>query len=214
MPAAFQEIQFPTDISAGATGGPGFHTTVQTLASGFERRNVDWSRARAKYNVASGVKSPAQANALIKFFYARNGRAYGFRFRDPNDYKLPFYAATPGDLDALPLLFTTDGGVTFTFQIRKVYGDAGNSYTRPISKPVTGTVRLYDNTVLTNDYTCDFTTGVVTLGTALRATTGRAITGSCLFDVPVRFDIDDMAMTTHVETLLEWSNIPLVEVRV
>lgn len=208
----FHEVRFPTDISVDATGGPTFHTTIMTLASGFERRNVDWSLTRQQWDVASGVKSPEQANALIKFFYARLGRAFGFRFQAPNDYKMPFWNATPGDIDPLPLQCTTDG-VSNTFQIRKPYGDAGSTYFRPLSKIVDASEALYDNGVLTTDYTIDITTGIVTLGSTIAATTGHLITASCEFDVPMRFDSDAMGMITHVETLLEWTSIPLIEVR-
>ena len=141
------EVQFPPDIGAGATGGPGFHTTILTLANGFEQRNIDWSKARATYNIALEGLIDSQIDAFMKFWYARRGRAYGFRFKDWLDFRLPFYTTTPGDLDALPTLFTTDA-TTATFQISKVYADGGNSYTRPLKKIVTGTLALYNNASL------------------------------------------------------------------
>ena len=38
---AFREIQFPTKISFGAIGGPGFSTDVVTVRSGREKRNAN-----------------------------------------------------------------------------------------------------------------------------------------------------------------------------
>lgn len=210
---SFHETQFPTDISFGAKGGPGFHTTVLTLGSGFERRNIDWSKARARYDVSHGVKTPAQLETLIKFFYARRGKAYGFRYKDWLDYKLPFWATTPGDTDALPLFMTTGGAVN-TFQLVKAYTDGVASFTRTINKPVSGTLVLYDNGVLTADWSVATTTGIVTLGATLAATTGRAITGYCQFDVPVRFDIDEMQASMVTFGVDSWDSIPLVEVRI
>ena len=36
----FHEVQFPPDISYGASGGPGYSTTVVTTVSGHERRTA------------------------------------------------------------------------------------------------------------------------------------------------------------------------------
>jgi len=84
----FQNIRFPTDISYGATGGPKFNTTVLTLSSGHEKRNINWSSVRCEYDVAYGIKTQSQMDDVRDFFYARRGRAYGFRFRDWSDYEL------------------------------------------------------------------------------------------------------------------------------
>lgn len=213
MAGGFHEILFPPEISYGAMGGPGFHTTIMTLASGFERRNIDWSAVRAQYTVGQNVKTLAQLNILRKFFYARVGRAYGFRFIDIKDYQMPFYNVTPGDVDVLPLLFTTDG-VTATFQIRKPYGDAGATFFRPLTKLVTGSVALLLNASPFSDWTVNVNTGIVTLGGTTTATTGGLITGSCQFHVPVRFDSDNMPVSMDELENNNWSGINLMEVRV
>lgn len=216
-PPGFHEIQFPTNIGMGAVGGPGFNTSVQMLASGFERRNINWSKERAKYNIPMGNKPKEEMIAAIKFFYARRGKAYGFRFKDWADFQNPFWNVTPGDLDPIPTLFTTDG-VTATFQLTKTYDDAILPFTRTITKPVVSTLQLSDGSspllVPTVDYNVNGATGLVTLSGALQGTTGHLIKGSFEFDVPVRLDLDEMDMTTLTQHLMEWSNIPLIEVRV
>jgi uncharacterized protein (TIGR02217 family) len=206
MGASFHEVQFPPSISYGASGGPGFKTTILTLASGFEKRNLDWSVARAQYDVAHGLKTQEELNALIKFFYARRGKTYGFRFKDWADYQLPF----PGD--SIPVQMTTDG-TTATFQITKIYGDVGNSYSRAITKPVPGTLAVFNNGVLTTAYAVDTTTGIVTLQSSIYRTTGNAISCTCEFDVPVRFDVDQMKVNIQEYNAFDWQQIPLVEVR-
>lgn len=217
--AGFHEVQFPTDISAGATGGPGFHTTILTLASGFEQRNVDWAKARAMYDVGHGARDDEQIAALVNFHNARRGRAYGFRFKDWLDFRAPFWKETPGDIYVLPTLFTTDGS-TATFQLTKSYGDAGGTYVRTITKPVAGTLLLYDNnsppTALTTpgQYTYSTTTGIVTLAAAIKNTTGHPITGSFEFDVPVRFDTDELNAEIIRRGLAAFNGVKLVEVRV
>lgn len=64
----FHEVQFPPDISYGASGGPGYATTVVTTVSGHERRNANWAAARGKWNVAHGLKKRDQVAALIAFW--------------------------------------------------------------------------------------------------------------------------------------------------
>jgi uncharacterized protein (TIGR02217 family) len=79
---SFHEVRFPDNIAYGATDGPGFVTTVVATGSGHEKRNVDWSEARGRCDVASGRKKQTQIDELLAFFRARRGKAYGFRFKD------------------------------------------------------------------------------------------------------------------------------------
>ncbi len=82
----FLEIQFPSDISYGTTGGPTYSTDVVAMFSGREQRNSNWKNARAKYNIATGVKTEEQLQALINFFRNCKGKAIAFRFKDWSDY--------------------------------------------------------------------------------------------------------------------------------
>lgn len=208
----FAEVQFPTDISQNAVGGPRFNTSVLILSSGAEHRNINWLSQRGEWDVSHGLKTQEQVDVLLAFFYARRGKAYGFRFKDWSDYRLPRWRSTPGDIDALPTLFTTNG-TTSVFQLAKVYSDVGGSFSRPIYKPVAGSLQLLNNGVITTDFTVNTTTGLVTLGATTTATTGHLITGSCEFDVPVRFDTDDMKLTTITTENFAWNPVPVVETR-
>jgi uncharacterized protein (TIGR02217 family) len=209
---SFAEIQFPPDISQGATGGPRFNTSIITLSSGAEHRNINWSLSRGVWDVSKGLQTQTQVEALIDFFTARHGRAIAFRFKDWSDYRLPRWLSTPGDMGALPLLFTTDG-VTTTFQLVKVQGDGVATYRRPITKPVPGSLQIYNNGGATFDFTVDTTTGIVTLGSTTAATTGHLITGSCEFDVPARFDSDDLKINVTTLDIMGWEQIQVVETR-
>ena len=66
---SFIEIQFPTDISYGAVGGPIYSTDVVTMFSGHEQRNSNWKNARGKYNIASGVKTESEWHNLIALLH-------------------------------------------------------------------------------------------------------------------------------------------------
>ena len=96
---AFHEIRFPDNISRGARGGPERRTQVVELASGDEERNASWANSRRRYDVAYGIRRADDLAAVVAFFEARNGRLYGFRYKDWADYKssLPSLVISPTD---------------------------------------------------------------------------------------------------------------------
>ena len=135
---AFHELRFPDNISRGAKGGPERRTQVVTLASGDEERNASWANSRRHYDAAYGIRRADDLAAVIAFFEARNGRLYGFRWKDWADYKscLPSAAVTAFDQ---PL--GTGDGTTTVFQLKKLYASGSQTWTRTILKPVAGSVQ-------------------------------------------------------------------------
>jgi uncharacterized protein (TIGR02217 family) len=196
----FHEVRFPDNIAYGATGGPEFATTVVATGAGHEKRNVNWSEARGRWDVASGLKTQAQLDELIAFFRARKGKAYGFRFKDWTDYK------------ATGQLIGTGDGAIKTFQLVKHYPSGSVVEVRTITKPVSGTVHIYkDGVEQLSGWSVDVTTGIVTFATA--PATGVAITADFELDVPVRFDTDHMGVTIESFHLHRWQQISIVELR-
>ena len=195
----FHDVRFPPDISYGASGGPGYSTTVVTTVSGHERRNANWADARGQWNVAHGLKKPDQVADLIAFFRARRGRAHGFRFKDWTDYQAFAEPLGVGD------------GTTRSFQLVKHYASGGEVEVRTIAKPVAGTVKVYRDGVEATGWSVDTTTGLVTFGIAPGS--GVQITADCEFDVPVRFDSDRMDVTIETFQLGTWGQIPVLEIR-
>jgi uncharacterized protein (TIGR02217 family) len=197
---SFHNIRFPEDIAYGSSGGPSYDTEVVAMASGHEQRNINWSAARARYNVAHGVKTPAQLEALIAFFRARKGRAYGFRFKDWSDYAA-----------AAQLIGTGNGGTT-AFQLVKTYESGGVVESRVITRPVAESVRLYFNDVAqASGWSVDDESGVVSFASAPAG--GVSITADFEFDVPVRFDTDRLSARLDDYGVHSWNDIALVEVR-
>lgn len=198
--SSFHEVQFPTDISFGSTGGPGYSTGVVTTSSGGEQRNQQWAQSRCKYNVAHGVKNQAQLNKLIAFFRGRKGRAYGFRFKDWSDYLAIGQICVP-----IPL-------APGTYQLQKVYVDeAGYTDVRTIKKPVAGTVKVYvDGVLQTSGYNVDYTTGKITFITDPAPAT---VTADFEFDVPCRFDTDEMPINLDNWSSYSWSGITVIEIK-
>ena len=198
---AFHEVRFPDDIAYGASGGPEFATTIVTMASGFEQRNINWQAARGRWDVASGLKNQTQLDTLLAFFRGRKGRAHGFRFKDWSDFR------------ATGQLIGTGDGTNKTFQLVKNYTSGAGSESRIIKKPVSGTTKIYLNGVqLTSGWSISSSTGIVTINTA--PSNGVPVTADFEFDVPVRFDTDRMAVTIEFFNLHQWSGIPIVEIRV
>lgn len=204
---SFHDVQFPPVIARGASQGPSFSTQIVTTSGGGERRNVNWSQARRRYNVGTGLRTRADAAVLLAFFHARQGRAFGFRFKDFSDFEL-----------SRQNIGTTNGSLA-TFQIFKRYTSGGINHDRTITRPVSGTVRCWQNgTERTlgagaTQFQVNLTTGVITLGSTLAATTGQAVEVQCEFDVPCRFDTDDMAVAMTTFFNQEWADISIVEVR-
>lgn len=198
---AFVETRFPTDIAYGSAGGPEYSTDIVMTHSGYEQRNINWSQARARYNVAHGVKTQSQLDTLIAFFRARKGRADGFRFKDWTDYQ-----ATAQPLGA-------GNGSKTQFQLVKTYDSGGVAEQRNISKPVAGSVCIYLAGVLqSSGYSVDYSNGLVTF--SLAPAVAVAVTADFEFDVPVRFDTDRLSATLEGYGSHSWHDIPLLEIRV
>ena len=199
---AFDEIQFDPEISYGAVGGPAFSTTVITMATGFEQRNQNWARARGRWRVGHELKFNTELEDLIEFFRSRRGRARGFRFKDWSDYAVTLMQFGTGDNSE------TD------FQLTKTYSDALslNDYTRIITKPVSGQVRVFLDAVeqtLGVDFTVDLTTGIVTFTVAPGG--GKVISWTGEFDTPARFDQDSMNINLVAFDANNWQGIEIVE---
>jgi len=206
---AFHEVRFPDDISRGARGGPERRTQIVELASGDEERNARWANSRRRYDAAYGIRRADDLAAVVAFFEARNGRLFGFRWKDWADYKSCLPSQTPSATDQA---IGAGDGTTTDFQLIKVYNSGSQSWMRTIAKPVDGTVLVaVDGTEATTGWSVDTTTGLITFTTA--PASGAAITAGFEFDVPVRFDTDTLDVTLDIERLGSITSIPLIEVR-
>ncbi len=206
---AFHEVRFPDDISRGARGGPERRTQIVELASGDEERNASWANSRRRYDAAYGIRRVDDLAAVVAFFEARNGRLYGFRWKDWADYKSCLPSGTPAATDQS---VGTGDGATTDFQLVKAYASGSQTWIRTITKPVDGTVLVaIDGAEQTTGWSVDTTTGIVSFTTA--PVSGATITAGFEFDVPVRFDTDTLDVTLDIERLGSITSIPLIEVR-
>lgn len=209
---SFHEVRFPPNLSFGSVGGPERRTEVVTLANGFEERNTPWAHSLRRYDAGLGMRSLDDVETMISFFEARRGQLFGFRWKDWSDYK----SCQPSrDPDYTDQELGWGDGTAKKFQILKTYESGTFEYTRPIRKPVAGSVKLGiggEPQVETVHYDVDVTTGEITLYNA--PPEGAQITAGYEFDVPVRFDTDQILTSVASYQAGDVPNVPVVEVRV
>lgn len=208
----FHEVRFPANLSFGSVGGPERRTHIVTLTNGFEERNTPWAHARRRYDAGVGMRSLDDIETLISFFEARMGQLHGFRWKDWSDYKS---SAASAEVDFRDQLIGMGDGVTRVFPLVKVYQSGEGRYARPITKPVSGTVRvgLADTEQREAvDFSVNTASGEITFASAPGL--DEQITAGFEFDVPVRFDTDAIQTSVASFQAGDMPNVPVVEVRV
>lgn len=208
---AFHEIRFPANLSFGSVGGPERRTEIVTLANGFEERNTPWQHSRRRYDAGVGLRSLNDVETLIAFFEARAGQLHGFRWKDWSDYKSCAPLSTPAPDDQL---IGIGDGATTVFRLSKTYVSGLQSYTRPILKPVEGTVLVAiegDQKIEGLEFSVNSATGEVTF--VLPPDLGTRITAGFEFDVPVRFDTDTIQTSVASFQAGDVPTVPVVEIR-
>ena len=219
MSNGFHEVEFDRGISYSSNFGPTFSTDVVTMPSKGEQRNINWSYPKHTGNLSMGIKKEADFKLLLNFFILRKGKGYGFRFYDWLDHSAEYQFLGFGD------------GSTCAFQLRKIYVDQELDLAtyRKISKPIAGTVTAYLKTIadttlsvptiqkqiaedpptVVQSASIDLTTGILTLPTA--PAVGQAVIASFDFDVPVRFDTDELPASYENYKNYGLDNIPVIE---
>lgn len=199
---SFVERQFPTCVSFGSSGGPGFKTSVFEVDSGLTATEVNWDRIRSRYTAVFDHVPPADIEDVEEFFYGVRGRGTGFRYKDWSDYTI-----------ANQNLFVGDG-VSNSFQLFKRYNSGGNFFDRIIRKPIATTVRVSLSGVeliINQDFFVNETTGEITFPVAPPENQLGAVI-QAEFDVPVRFDTDFLNVSYDDHQQLNISSLPMIEI--
>ncbi|MEA2975340.1 MAG: hypothetical protein QOF19_860 [Alphaproteobacteria bacterium] len=213
MPTAFHEVLFPLDVALRSAGGPERRTDIVALGSGREERNARWAHSRRRYDAGYGIKTLDALSSVVAFFEERRGRLHGFRWRDRLDQS----SAAPGAaVSPVDQTIGTGNGVTASFQLTKTYGSIYAPYQRPVTKPVSGSVRVAVAGVevaTSIAFTCDPTAGVVTFLSGHIPAIGAVVRAGFHFDVPVRFDTDYLEVDLSAFAAGQIPKIPLVEIK-
>lgn len=204
----FDDIAFPLALARGSQGGPEFSTAIVETASGREQRNQNRAAARLRFNAARGLRSAADRDALLDFFYARRGRARAFPLRDWADYKS---GPASQAVTATDQLLGLGDGVQRRFALVKRYGSGATGYLRRITLPQADSLRVaLDGVEVTDGWSVARLAAELVFDTAPPA--GVAVTAGFHFDVPVRFDSDRLEVSWLAPGGHEVPEVPLVEV--
>lgn len=199
-------VRLPDHIERGSQGGPQFKVNILSAVSGHEQRDSKWDRRRGVWDVGYGIRNVADLQTVEALFHAQLGKTFPFLFKDWKDY-----TATDETIG-------TGNGVLTTFQLIKTYvtrkytdNSVVRSYVRDIEYPVASTVVIKDNgsTVSPSNYTLN-SGGVLVFNSAV--TNGHLITWTGEFDVPVRFDIDELKVSVDSARHASARGIKIAEV--
>lgn len=196
---AFIEARLLDKVSYGFQIGPRFQTNLVTRLNGFERRNADWDSFKWDGVAPYDNIRPEHYNDLLGAFVACRGRNRAFRFKNWVDY-----TATGESLGAAP------AGTTDSVQLLRTYELFGGQYfTRSVTKPVSGTVKIYNSSDgLEVAGSVDTTTGLFTPSESWEV---GNLTADFEFDIPMRFDTDYLPFTYN-EWLSLKGDVKLLEV--
>lgn len=200
--AVFDDTRLPEDVEIGAKGGPRWKTTVIDFSSGNEQRNQDWSEHRCEFDISYGISDIDDLQEVKAFFFARRGRARGFRFKDWSDYELVDEPIGVGD------------AVETEFQIIKTYESSGpHPYGRRITRPISNTIVVRINGVV-KTLTTHYTIGAGGIITFTSPPASLAIVSvDCEFDVPCRFDTDKFDISMDAFEAGTVPSLVIIEVR-
>lgn len=201
--ADFIEKRLLDKVSFGSSSGFEFNTDIKQMRNGQESRLARWDVPLRPLNVIFKLLNPAEKQLLEDAFLVCKGRAVGFRFRDPLNYKCSNMPLAIGTGAAQSVQLTRSS--SFDIEVRY-----------PIYKPVQGTVTVYaDGNAI--PASIHWNTGVV----EFTAPDGADVRWSGEYDVPVRFDNDKLIWTynfkQHEDLREHWprvtTDIGLQEIR-
>ncbi len=208
---SFHDIRFPVEISLGTVGGPERAIEIVELANGHEIRSSKQAHSRRRYAAGFGVKTYAQLYDIIEFYEARQGKLNAFRWKDWSDYQ----SCAPGRF-----VHFTDQIIGFgddqkrVFQLCKTYRSGAQEVKRIITKPVAETVVVgidQSRCVAGEDYELDARNGRIEFLAPPKS--GAYVLAGFEFDVPVRFDCDQLEINLSHFEAGEIPNIPIIEIR-
>lgn len=163
-------------VAYGTTGGPSWLTRKVSLKSGIVRRNPRRSRPCYMFHIIYRNLQPEHHEEVIDAFNACMGGVHSFRVKDWADFE--------ADNEELTVLGT---GAPQSVQLAKLYEFGAQAISRPIRKPVLGTVTMTaDGSPLAA--VIDYTTGIATF----TASALDVLRWSGEFDVPTMFSDDEL----------------------
>ncbi len=203
--------RLPEGIERGSGFGPAWRNVIQEAIAGNEQRFGYWTKCRGVGDLSYGLLTSADPlgdfRAILAIWKAHTGSLLPFRFRDWSDY-----TATDEN-------FGTGDAATTVFQLTMTYDPSQILLNTPGSLTYVRNITLVDSApvikvagvtkTVTTDYVVS-SAGVVNFTSA--PANGAALTWSGTFDVPVRFDTDQLPIVLNEADLASVRSIPIREV--
>lgn len=206
---SFIEEVFPVCPSLGAQSTPAYNVSVARMMSGAERRNRFWQYPLHRFMLSVDPRQIDEVQIVLEWFHAMGGPECGFRWSDYADYKSSRVQNTPTPLDQPldPILESPSG-----YQLIKEYTVGSRTQERIILKPVASSIRVANGSGVeqaSNRWSLDSTTGILT---PLGGFSGVPTTWGGEFDVPVRFEGNELPITI-IQNTVHGTSFTLVELR-
>lgn len=175
---SFLDARLLECVAYGFEGRKTYMTRIRPLRSGMETRNAERSGARWTFSALYQNINPTNYGLVVAAFDAARGSEDSFRFHNELDYAVTGQAlgVAPSSTTAVQLVKTSSPF-------------AGVTRSKTITKPVAGSLTLYQNGVAKAG-TFSTTTGLFTPSTSW--TPGATLTADFEYDVPVRFMADEL----------------------
>jgi uncharacterized protein (TIGR02217 family) len=198
----FHDVSFPSRLKFNVSGGPELRVDVTRLSSGHERRNKRWSAPLRRYLISVGQRPLDEIQVLTSFFEARSGPLHGFRFRDPFEFSTAILSQNVSANDVQIGI-----GDSVATQMNLILGN-GRQVTHPIDESLRVAI---DGVEIFTGFSFDQSSKKLVFDQA--PASGETISAGFQFDVPVRFENEQLVATRTVNNAGEVSDITLLELR-
>jgi len=201
---SFSETRFNLGYDLGTMGGPTFQNTALIHGGGKEQRIINGSQPLGRWQLGDRALTRSELDYFLEFHANRKGAYQGFRFKDWSDYKIN------------QVIGVGDNTKT-QFPIYKTYTVESYSVKRRITKPVSSGFKVFlDDVEQTSGVTLNSTTGLITFSDS--PDTGVEVSVSGTFDVPVRFEQDEIAFrflaTDTDKAIFALEKLSIIEIRI
>ena len=201
---SFSETRFNLGYDLGTMGGPTFQNTALIHGGGKEQRIINGSQPLGRWQLGDRALTRSELDYFLEFHANRKGSYQGFRFKDWSDYKIN-QAIGVGDNSKTQ------------FPLYKTYTVESYSVKRRITKPVSSGFKVFLNgTEQTSGVTVNTATGLITFSDS--PDTGVEVSVSGTFDVPVRFEQDEITFrflaTDTDKAIFALEKLSIIEIRV
>ncbi|MGV3617905.1 MAG: DUF2460 domain-containing protein [Fimbriimonas sp.] len=206
------DVLMPQGLSEGARMVPQTKSVVVTTSSGRDEVIGLWGGIRRKWDVSKLLEDDEAREALLGFWEARDGRVYGFRFRDPFDHLCRSGYSPDGSIahTGIEPLGTGNGAQT-RFPVVKTRGDAARAVVRRILRPVGALSKAYVDGVALAAGTYEFDEEAGELVLDVAAASGKVVGWSGVFDTPARFETDAPTFGFDYPLAVRMTGVTIIE---